>query len=69
MAPASSALYVFIYLIYFLAAHLKVGGAGAFLFLVHAVMVSLTLFFLLGAIGSLTTLLYVWRMYASVKID
>lgn len=67
--PASSALYVFIYLIYFLGAHLRVGGPGAFLFLVHAVMVSLTLFLLLGSVGLLTTLLYVWRMYASVKID
>jgi len=70
LTPASSALYVFIYLIYLVAAEFKpINGAGVFMFLVHAFVVSSGIFLSLGAIGLLTTLLYVWYMYSSIKLD
>lgn len=68
--PASSGLYVFIYLIYVVSAVIKPQlGAGVFMFLVHAVVVSGSVFLALGSIGLLTTLAYVWYMFSSIKID
>jgi hypothetical protein len=68
--PATSGLYVFIYLIYIVAAVVKpTAGAGVFMFLVHAVIVSGSVFLALGAIGMLATLGYVWYMFSSIKID
>jgi len=70
LVPGSSGLYVFLYSIYYLAARLDIDDATTVLLYVGYVFLTSFLFFLLtAAIGHLSTLWFVRKIYASIKVD
>lgn len=70
LTPGASAFYMFLYAIYYFFTKLQITSlASTFLYLGYCFIMSLLFFVLTGAIGFITSFIFVRKIYKAIKAD